>query len=415
MPGTIMGSSRTPAAAATPTGSVTGKERTLARVGGYELGARLNDGGVDEIYAARGGSPPLDVVVKLLRRALTAGVPARKAWRRELPLVARLVHPHIARVLAVGETKEGVPYIVGERLEGQTLRSYLDRCGRLAAPEALALVRAIGSALAAAHQAGIIHGELRPSKVFLGAQPGADRSVKLVDLAEWRLSGDRRGPWAMAGTTRFTAPELLTAEEGGGEAIDGRADQFALAAIVYRMLAGVDAFPGDDVAAVLRAVLAGSPRSLADLTDCSPAVDAVIRRGLARWPQQRFASVSALVTALEDALADSVAEVTRPVSTVQIMSEVKIPAAQPEVDMDDVSESFFDEGRRQEASGLFAETPAPYRGSLTRVPRTRGPALLLLTFLFAAGGAAAWWTDWRPPPEWQPSSLWQTVVHLAGR
>jgi serine/threonine protein kinase len=411
-----MVSSRTQGAAALAAGGATGAERAPVRLGGYELGARLNEGGADEVYAARGGSPPIDVVVKLMRRALTAGVPACKAWRREVPLVARFVHPHIARVLAVGETKEGVPYVVGERLEGQTLRSHLDRCGRLAAPEALALVRAIGSALAAAHEAGVIHGELRPSKVFVGAQSGAGPSVKVVDFADRHLSGDRRGPWAMAEPTRFMAPELLAQEEdAAGEPIDGRADQFALAAIAYRMLAGVDAFPGDDVAAVFHAVLGGAPRPLAGLTGCSPAVDAVIRRGLARWPQQRFASVSALVTALEEALADSIAEVTRPVSNVQIMSEAAMPAAQPEVDMDDVSESFFDEGRRQEASGLFAETPAPYRGSLTRVPRTRGPALLLLTFLFAAGGAAAWWTDWRPPPEWQPSSLWQTVVHLAGR
>jgi hypothetical protein len=82
---------------------------------------------------------------------------------------------------------------------------------------------------------------------------------------------------------------------------------------------------------------------------------------------------------------------------------------------DEVSETFFAEGLRQETHGLYVDSPALHRGSLDRVPRNRWPQLLFMGTLLSLGAGIFWWMGWRPPAEWQLSSLWQTVVGLAGR
>jgi serine/threonine protein kinase len=381
-------------------------------VAGYRLVRRLDEGGANETYEASSDGAPGPVVVKLLGRARAAGASATEACLSEATSVGRLGHPHIASLRAVGRLPDGTPYVAREYLEGETLEAHLRRERRLDPQEAARLVTRIAAALAAAHQVGTIHGELRPHKIFLTEAAGyAGRFVKIVGFGVWRMAGDRRGPGARAETARFTSPELTD----GSEAVDGRTDQFSLAAIAYRMITGVDAFPGDDVAAVLRGVLHGTPAPLPQ-----PALDTVIRRGLARDPRARFGTILEFAAALEEAAAGAPGEVTRPVATAQIVSVEPAPpgtpGVQPTAEMDDeISESFFEDGWRQERSGWYTETPPPYRGRLDRVPKHRGPALLLMGGLLAAAAVVIWWTGWRPPADWQLASLWHTLLERARR
>jgi serine/threonine protein kinase len=352
---------------------------------GYQLGHRLDDGKSNEVYEATAFGTEQRVVIRFLTRALGLDPRTRQKNLAEVALIGHLRHPHIASLLMVGCTADGVPYLVRERLAGETLASRLRRQGPVSPRVTVGLVNQIASALDAVHNLGLIHGELRPAKVFLEDESGDPGwFVKLAGFGLWRLHSDRQGPGAMANIARYTSPELT---EGAGTP-DGRTDQFSLAALAYRLLAGADAFPGDDVAAVLQAVLAPAPRSLVELGAATAAVDGIIRRGLSRRPADRFASAGEFARALEEAVLGPPSEITKPVAMNQIeeVSPVPVVVRAP--------------ARRR--------TPHPAR-SAARPHRSRGRSLMLLVFLLGVTAAAGWWSGWRPPRDLQPSSMWQSL------
>jgi serine/threonine protein kinase len=268
--------------------------------GTYRLGRRLDPDRTNEVYQADLLDTDGPVVVKFLQRALAAGAEAAEASRRDALAVAKLTHPHIAAVLGLGTRPDGVPYVLQEQVYGETLASQMSQLGRMRREAALSLVNDIAGALSAAHEVGVVHGELRPSKIFLIEEPGfLSGFVKIVDFGLWRLSRDRHGPRALAEATRYTAPELLQ----GRQDVDGRTDQFALATIAYRMLGGTDAFPGRDAATVAHNVLKKLPRPLSELTTLPPMLDAVLRRAMAKDPGERFDSVQEFAAAFVQGVA----------------------------------------------------------------------------------------------------------------
>jgi serine/threonine protein kinase len=250
----------------------------------------------------------------------------------------------------------------------------------------------MAAGLAAAHGAKVIHGELRPTKVFLAEAAGyAGGFVKLLDFGLWRLAAERNGPGARADVARFTAPELLD-----GAKVDARTDEFALAAMAYRMVAGKDAFPGDDVAAVLRAVSRGTLVPLRSVVRCNPAIDAVIRRGLARRPADRYGTVLAFARALESASIprQETPENTQAVSTWQLISSQPAGARPP---VPQRSEPVEERSEPVELSDV-----RDVEVTLDRIPRYRRLSnLRWIAATLIAAVAIAWWTDWRIPAELQ--------------
>jgi eukaryotic-like serine/threonine-protein kinase len=364
----------------------------LPAVETYQLGARVDDGGTNELYEAIHPSFPGPVLVKLLHRAVEKGAASADACQLEAAQVARLGHPNIAAVVALGRRPDGLPFLVRESLRGETLDALLARRGRLSAGETAAIVSGMAAGLAAAHGAKVLHGELRPSKVFLAEAAGyAGGFVKLLDFGLWRLAAERHGPGARADVARFTAPELLD-----GAKVDARTDEFALAAIAYRMLAGKDAFPGDDVAAVLRAVSRGTLVPLRSVVRCNPAIDAVIRRGLARRPADRYGTVLAFARALESASIprQETPENTQAVSTWQLISS-QPAGAQPAVAQR--SQPVEEPSEPVELSDV-----RDVEVTLDRIPRHRRLSNWgWIAATLVAAVAIAWWTDWRIPAELQ--------------
>jgi serine/threonine-protein kinase len=222
--------------------------------------------------------------------------------------------------------------------------------------------------------------------------------VRVVDFGLWRLAGERRGPGVVADTARYTSPELTL---GRDASVDGRTDQFALAAIAYRLIGGVDAFPRDDVAAVLDRVLHQQPRRLTEIVSCDPAVDAVIRRGLAKDPALRFATVAAFASALEQAVSGHGLELTEQVCVAALARDQDLEGAT----LRDVEHTFFDEGEPATA----APHARPDRGSARHPPRHR---LALLALLLGLTGGLAWSLGW--PTARSPSSAWHTLAAMVG-
>jgi serine/threonine protein kinase len=375
--------------------------------------------------------------IKFLHRAVAAGPQATDACRNEHALMQqRLRHPNIASLIALGTTSTGVPYLVREHFDGETLEAHLARRGRMDPEEAVALVKDIATALAAAHAAGVVHGELRPSKVLLTRSAGYPGGfVKLVDFGLWRLTGDRRGPGAQAETVRLTAPELIA----GSTQVDGQADQFSLAAIAYRMLAGVDAFPGGDVTAVVRSIME-QPPTLSEIESCDPLVVSVLQRALARDPRERFpgileftAALDILVTsapgteAYEETtdmlrmktardIASSLVERTDPPDYANLVEVVRpARAGQRPQEMDAAMMSILSMEAGQEANGGGADLPAPDRGPQRSARSKRVARLALAATLLTGAAGLAWWTGLLPLPDWQPSSIWQSVMLLTQR
>jgi serine/threonine protein kinase len=369
----------------------------------YRLGARLDSGDTDEVYEATHPRLPGRFAIKFLGRARAAGTKILEACLNDAAQVARLAHPHTAYVLEIAGAgwgpRDGLPYIVMEHLSGQTLEAQLAGRGPIPTGQVVAYVNAIASALAAAHQVEVIHGELRPSKVFLSQAAGYPHGFpKLLDFGLWRLGLHENGQPLAPEAARYLPPELAAARF---DEVNGRADQFALAAIAYRLLSGNDPFPGADMVGILRRVMQETPPSLTESVRCDPMVDAVVQRGLAKDPAQRFPTVLHFSRALEDAVASSRPIITEIVRSSDVVHVSPLAAAAaPAVEMDDeVSSSFFAEGHRQEASGLYEELA--YDRHLDRIPRRRWPAFLLLFLLATACAGAAWYTGWRPPAQWQ--------------
>ncbi len=406
--------------------------RNLGLLGDYRLGARIDDGGSNEVYEATAPGSANKVVIKFLRRAVSAGAQATEACRQERARVAQLNHPNIANLLALGTTPDGVPYLVRECFDCPTLESYLAGRGPLHLLEAAILIKRMALPLHAAHTAGVFHGELRPSKIFLTEAVGyPSPMIKIVDFGLWRLSGDRRGPGAQAHSVRLAAPELILE----APALDGRVDQYALAAMAFRMVTGVDLHPSDDVAAVLRSVLEESPPPALGLLCGDERIAAVIQRAVSKNPADRYPSILEFAAALER-IATGGAEYPRAVAEVrdqaveettgQLLGHVErdqprratgefgpLDGAQPHREIEESSLRFIP--LEAEPADWDAETPPPRRGQPRRHRPSAWARAAVAALLLATGAGIVWWSGLAGPSDLRPASIWERVVALRGR
>lgn len=270
------------------------------RLGPYEVGDLLGAGGMAEVYRAHDPRLGRDVAVKIV---LTDGVPAPDRLRRfedEARAVAALSHPNVLTVFDVGSC-EGRPYLVLELLEGETLRRRLER-GPLPLRSAVELAIEVCRGLEAAHARSVVHCDLKPENLFLTA----DGRVKILDFGIARLTRPNgrdpadtdTKPGLLMGTVGYVSPE-----QARGLVPDGRADVFALGAILYEALSGRRAFGGASAADTIAAVLHDDPPPLRVALGPVPSMlDRVVRRCLHKDPAERFHSAHDLALALEAVL-----------------------------------------------------------------------------------------------------------------
>jgi eukaryotic-like serine/threonine-protein kinase len=263
----------------------------------YTVERVLGRGGMAIVYLARDRKHDRPVAIKILRSEIVVGSGAQR-FLLEIQILARLQHPHVLALLDSGATDEASPrpFYVMPYVEGETLRERLTREGPLPVAEALRLVRETGEALHYAHGQGLIHRDVKPENILL-SQGHALVADFGIARAAGVAAGDRLTQIGIGmGTPAYMSPEQVE----GSRDVDGRADQYSLACVLYELLAGQPPFTAPSAGAVLaRQVLDPVP----PLTTLRPAVPGSVRlaieRALSKTPADRFETVPEFLAALD--------------------------------------------------------------------------------------------------------------------
>jgi hypothetical protein len=266
------------------------------RIGAYAVVRLLGSGGAGEVWRARDERLDRDVAIKVMLPHYSADPERLRRFADEARSAGALNHSNILTVYDVGEHR-GIPYLVSECLEGQSLRQRID-AGPLRRDEAIAVTLGVARGLAAAHARGIIHRDLKPENTFIRA----DGIVKILDFGLAKLQSSLEGvhdaskntvTGVILGTAGYMSPEQIR-----GEAVDPRSDLFSAGVILYEMLTGRNPFRGTNTFDTLHRVLTVDPPDLAD-SGVAPALAGIVMRLLAKSPEARFQSALDLAWALE--------------------------------------------------------------------------------------------------------------------
>ena len=280
------------------------------RFGHYRAMERLAEGGFGAVYLAEHGRVTnLRAVVKVMHRHLCRNGVLVSRFFQEAQAAAAIRHDGVIRMFDAGQTEDGLPYLVMELLEGESLRTRLDREGGLALASALEIGALTADALVAVHQHGIVHRDLKPANLVIvpdPRRPGHER-VKLVDFGIAKLRSGPNVPVDLTltgqqiGTPQYMPPEQWIEARD----IDHRADIYALGAILYEMLSGRTPFAGNDVFQMRFFHMQSPPPSIREeRPDLPPALDTLVQRCLAKDPGQRIQSAAEVAAALREIQAD---------------------------------------------------------------------------------------------------------------
>ncbi len=263
-----------------------------ARIGRYAITSMLGQGGMGVVYAARDERLGRSVALKTMASPARDEAARQRFWR-EARSAASVSHPNVCQIYEVGED-DGELFIAMELLEGESLAGRLRR-GPMNVSEALPVALGILAALSELHARGIVHRDLKPSNVFL-----TRHGVKVLDFGLARPEAGAVDASATGLTTIGSiigTPHYMAPEQVRGETVDARCDLFAAGAILFEMLAGRPAFDGASAVEVLHATLHDQPPALTG-SPAVAAVDRVIRRALAKRPEDRPASAEAMARQL---------------------------------------------------------------------------------------------------------------------
>jgi Tol biopolymer transport system component len=274
-----------------------------SRLGPYEVGDKLGEGGMGEVWRATDTRLRRQVAIKVLPAAFTEDRERLARFEREAQLLAQLQHPNVASIYGLEESG-GVRALVMELVEGPTLAEKLAQ-GALPVEDALAIARQVAEALEAAHEKGIVHRDLKPQNI----KAGIDGTVKVLDFGLAKAMESGAGAAGPAGSpTLMNSPTLTAAhatelgvilgtaaymspEQARGKAVDRRADIWAFGVVLYEMLAGRRCFEGGEVSDVLAAVLRQEVDWSALPQATPPRLRRLLERCLDRDPRQRLRDI----------------------------------------------------------------------------------------------------------------------------
>ncbi|MBI3570225.1 MAG: protein kinase [Gammaproteobacteria bacterium] len=256
----------------------------------YEILDSLGEGGMGLVYRVRDRETNEILALKLLRPEIARDPAMMERFKDEIRLARRITHKNVCRIYDFNRV-DNLVYITMEFVDGESLRAYLKRAGKLSPERVIDLARQIAAGLGEAHAQGVVHRDLKPENVMLGR----DGLVKLLDFGIARAVGSDT---ATARTIMGT-PEYMAPEQSQGKAVDQRVDLYALGLILYESLTGRRAFSGATPVEVALKQLKEKPLPPRKfLPSTPPHLEAVVLRCLEKEPTRRFASAAELQRAL---------------------------------------------------------------------------------------------------------------------
>jgi serine/threonine-protein kinase len=313
-------------------------------LGCYRVRARIGGGGGGTVYAAeRTDAPEHQVAIKVLLREKAASPLALIRFQREAEVVGLIHHPNIVPVLDSSSLPDGRPYIVMELVSTETLKSVLERRGRLGPFEMMEILEPICSALSAAHAAGVIHRDLKASNISVGHPSGdapGSPMVRLLDFGIAKLvEADPSMPGLTAKGARLGTPYAMAPEQIRGDAVDQRADIYSLGVLMFHMLTGSYPFSGASPQEIENLHLTAAPPRPGQFAPVPPALEAAVLRCLEKDPAFRFPTVGDLLAEVRAAVAGTAAAV----ATAEVREAVAILIElRPGTEMDDAAIAALD-------------------------------------------------------------------------
>jgi len=256
----------------------------------YKILEKLGEGGMGIIYKAEDTTLGRTVALKFLPPELTRDPAAKERFIHEARAASALDHPNICTMYEIAETQDGQTFMAMAYYEGEDLKTKIER-GPLKLDEALDIVVQIAQGLAKAHGRGIVHRDIKPANMLITK----DGLVKIVDFGLAKLAGTKL---TKTGVTLGTA-QYMSPEQARGEEVDGRSDIFSLGTVLYEMLTGKHAFPGEYEQATLYAIINENPEPVTALRSGVPMeVEMVVDKCLQKNPEERYQSAPDLIADL---------------------------------------------------------------------------------------------------------------------
>ncbi len=268
----------------------------------YRIEEPLGQGGIGRVYKARHLILGRHVALKVLLAQYESIPVLQERFRREAEALAALSHPNIVTVTDFG-VFEAMPYLAMELLEGEDLARLIDR-EVLEPKRAFGIVRQVLRALAYAHSRELVHRDLKPHNIWVRALGDGTDHVEVLDFGLARFLGEsaNRGPKLTKAGALIGTPAYMAPEQASGEAVDARADVYAMGIVIFEALTGRKPFESRDPGEILRSHLLVSPPRLAQVDPglrVGDALEALVARSLAKSPSERFQTITDMLAALD--------------------------------------------------------------------------------------------------------------------
>ena len=295
-----------------PQGAAPGQPADYSRLVGetldlrYVVTRKIGEGGMSFVYLADDVIKKEQVAIKILSPALSHDRNAMARLRREAELAGKLAHPNVCHIIRLGETSNGVVYVVMPFVQGELLCDMTNRAKQLSLEVTVRYITDIAAGLHVAHELGIVHRDLKPENIMISSDPkGGDRAIVMdFGLAKERLAGPELKKLTATGIVLGT-PEFMSPEQLRGKPLDPRTDVYSLGLMAYEMLSGKLPFVGRTQQEIMIARLRSEPtpiRAARPDLDFPEGVERVLQKSMQREPADRYQTAPEFAAALAHAV-----------------------------------------------------------------------------------------------------------------